>query len=221
VPKPTTTSYALLGLLALRPFTAYELTQQSKRGFRFFWPRSEANLYAEPKRLLRLGWATAVKQQVGRRTRTRYEITSAGRDALRAWLATPPAPPLIEVEGLLRLLHADHGTVEELRASLQATQVQALNLLDAGRAQIEGYLRDGGPVPQRLHIIALLSAGYADVMGALADWCALALDETSRWSSTVDLGMTLAARRLLEQTLERHDRTVARLDEAASGSGEQ
>lgn len=204
VPGATTTSYALLGMLALRPFNAYELTQQSKRSFRFFWPRSEANLYAEPKRLVQLGWAKAVPQKVGRRTRTSYEITSAGRDALRAWLATSPGSPLIEVEGLVRLLHADQGSIEDLRAALHATHAQAVELLDAAYADVQGYLLNGDPFPQRLHIIALLSVGYFNIIGALADWCTVALDETSSWSSTVDLGMTPAAHRLLEQTLQRH-----------------
>jgi DNA-binding PadR family transcriptional regulator len=212
MPTPTTTSYAVLGLLALRPFTAYELTQQSKRSFRFFWPRSEANIYAEPKRLVELGWATAGPERVGQRTRTGYRITQAGRTALRAWLATPPAPPVIEIEGFLRLLHADHGTVAEIRAALHTTRDQALELLDAGRAQVEGYLRDGGPFPQRLHIIAVLSAGYADLLAALVDWCELALQETATWPTTTDLGMTPSARKLLDHTLERHAHRFSSVD---------
>lgn len=212
-PEATTTSYALLGMLAMRPFTAYELTQQSKRSFRFFWPRSEANLYAEPKRLVRLGWARAVPQKIGQRTRTSYEITSAGRHALRAWLSTPPGSPLIEVEGLLRLLHADQGSIKDLRAALYATHAQAIELLDAGRAEVEDYLGAAGPFSQRLHIIALLGAGCADIIGALADWCTLALDETSRWPSTVDFGMTPATRRLLEQTLQRYRNRLPPLEQ--------
>jgi DNA-binding PadR family transcriptional regulator len=221
MPSPTTTSYAVLGLLAVRPFTAYELTQQTKRSFRFFWPRSEANIYAEPKRLVELGWAAAVPERVGRRTRTGYRITPAGRSALRAWLATPPAPPVIEIEGLLRLLHADHGTVAELRAALQTTREQTLELLDAGRAQVEGYLRDGGPFPQRLHIIAVLSAGYADLLAALIDWCGLALNETATWPTTTDLGMTPTTRRLLERTLQQHARRLTTVDPPRPGHGEQ
>lgn len=204
VPGASTTSYALLGMLASRPSSAYELTQQYQRSLRFFWSRSDASLYAEPKRLVRLGWASAVPQKVGQRTRTCYEITPAGRGALCAWLSTPPGSPMIEIEGLVRLLHADHGSVEDLRAALRATYEQSVQLLDDGRAEVEGCLRDGGPFPQRLPIIALLSAGYADVIGALADWCTTALDETSRWPSTVGLGCTPAAHQMLERTLQRH-----------------
>ena len=82
----TSTSFALLGLLAVRPWTTYELAQQMDRGLASFWPRARSNLYAEPKRLVALGLATATTQQVGRRPRTVYRITPKGRRALKAWL---------------------------------------------------------------------------------------------------------------------------------------
>jgi hypothetical protein len=46
----TTTSYAILGLLNIKPWSAYELTQQAQRSLRYAWPKSESHLYAEPKR---------------------------------------------------------------------------------------------------------------------------------------------------------------------------
>ena len=49
-PRPlTTTSYAILGLLSLRPWTTYELAQQMQRALGQFWPRAESKLYEEPK----------------------------------------------------------------------------------------------------------------------------------------------------------------------------
>lgn len=62
---------------AKRP-TAYELTQQMRRALRWAWPRSEANLYGEIKRLVPPGLAHAVEEDNGRRTRTR-QITDDGR----------------------------------------------------------------------------------------------------------------------------------------------
>src|ERR1051325_5072302 len=98
--EPTTSSFALLGLLALRPWTAYDLTHQARRSMRLFWPRSEAHLYAEVKRLVGWGYATAATERAGARERTSYTITAAGRQALENWLATPPAGPQLEIEGL-------------------------------------------------------------------------------------------------------------------------
>src|SRR5437867_4237614 len=118
-PGLSTTSYAILGLLAIRPWTAYELAQQALRSLRFCWPKSESLIYAEPKRLVRLGLATVEHEPAGRRTRARYAITLAGRDALRYWLASAPAPPQLEFEGLLRIMFANQGTSEQALAALQ------------------------------------------------------------------------------------------------------
>ena len=66
-PALSTTSYAILGMLAMRPWTAYELTQQLRRSLRYCWPKAESVLYDEPKRLVRLGLATAHHEPAGRR----------------------------------------------------------------------------------------------------------------------------------------------------------
>ena len=62
-----------------------------RRSLHFFWPRAESNLYAEPKRLVTAGLAEAREEWNGDRRRTVYSITDRGREALRTWLATPPA----------------------------------------------------------------------------------------------------------------------------------
>src|SRR3954468_9180631 len=106
----TTTSYAILGLLTLRSWTTYELAKQMGRTVHYFWPRAESRLYAEPQHLVALGFAAAVKSFVGKRARTTYSITPAGRVALRDWLATTSSPPLLECESLVRVIYADQGT---------------------------------------------------------------------------------------------------------------
>ena len=57
--RPTATSFAILGLLGIQPWTAYELVLQSRRSLHWFWPRSEAHLYAELKRIVERGHAQA------------------------------------------------------------------------------------------------------------------------------------------------------------------
>jgi hypothetical protein len=46
----TTTSYAILGLLAIRPWSTYELARQMQRDLRFVWPRAESCMKAGAKR---------------------------------------------------------------------------------------------------------------------------------------------------------------------------
>src|SRR6516162_6651932 len=77
VAKLTTTSYLILGLLALRRWSTYELAQQMKRSIHFYWPRAESHIYEEPKKLVAHGLAAASSEQTGRRPRTMYAITDA------------------------------------------------------------------------------------------------------------------------------------------------
>src|SRR3954452_11786482 len=108
-PALSTTSYSILGYLAIRPFTAYELTKQMGRTFHHFWPRAESGIYREVKRLVTAGLATAEDEQVGRRPRTRYDITEAGRQHLQEWLDEPRSNGFLEAEGLVRVLFSDQS----------------------------------------------------------------------------------------------------------------
>ena len=103
VRKLTPTSYAILGLLGLRSWSAYELTKQGRRSLHFCWPRAETRIYQEPKNLVEHGLVKATSTANGRRARTEYAITAKGRRALRAWMGEPSAPPRLESEALLRL----------------------------------------------------------------------------------------------------------------------
>src|SRR5262245_24773439 len=91
----TPTSYAILGLLALKPWTTYELAQQMDRALGRFWPRAESKLYEEPKKLVALGLASVTSEMVGKRRRTVYSITADGRRALAEWVPSPGAGPTI------------------------------------------------------------------------------------------------------------------------------
>src|ERR1700751_3135599 len=92
-PPLTTTSYAVLGLLAVRPWSSYELTQQMDRSLGRVWPRAVSKLYEEPKKLTAHGLARSAVQQNGQRTRTVYAITAEGRRALGEWVRPPRAGP--------------------------------------------------------------------------------------------------------------------------------
>jgi PadR family transcriptional regulator AphA len=201
----STTGFAILGLLALRPWSAYELTRQIHRGLRYMRPASERHLYAEPKRLAAAGLVRMRREQVGRRSRTVYEITPAGREALRRQLATPPAPPQLEFEAMQRLIYADQGSKQDLLAALDATSRQVQQLLDDSVQQLRGYQADGGPFPQRLHLIMLFARFYADYLLLLRDWVALARREVASWPTTSDLGLTDGTRRILEDLLRLGD----------------
>src|SRR5918999_5519801 len=119
----TTTSYAILGLLAIKPWTTYELAQQMDRAIGDFWPRTRSKLYEEPKKLVARGLAKATSEKVGKRPRTVYSITAKGRRALRDWVPTPGEGPVLEFESLVKVFFAEHGTKADLLATLERVRV--------------------------------------------------------------------------------------------------
>lgn len=198
-----TTTLALLALLGVRPWTGYELTKQARRSLHYLWPSSEAHLYREQRRLVSLGWATIRTEQSGARTRNSYTITRSGRAALRRWLRTEPAPPAIEIEGLLRIFFAEFGTTQDLTRSLDATGAAARRAIDDLAGFAREYLRTGGPFPQRLHSIALTMELVVRTMEQIDQFCGEAKKEVTAWESTRDLGMTPETRRRLQRIVKR------------------
>jgi DNA-binding PadR family transcriptional regulator len=199
----TTTSYAILGLLNIQPWSAYELTQQAQRSLRYAWPKSESHLYAEPKRLVRMGLARVTEAPAGPvRTRQVYRITAAGRRALHRWLESVPAPPQLEFEAVLRLFYADATDKEAVLAALAQTQDDIRQRYDEGLALVEAWLRDEAPFPERLHISALVAAFTRDLLLLMIRWSELAQREIEQWPQTDGLGLTPRTRDLLQRILD-------------------
>ena len=198
----TTTSYAILGLLALRPWSAYDLTKQAQRSLRFCWPRAETRLYQEPKNLVAQGMARATVETAGKRSRTVYAITPKGRKALRAWLDQPSAAPRLESEALLRLFFADHGTKEGLLATLAEMERQASELRAQAVTQAEEYLDAGSaPFPERLHILALLGEFMLAHTTLMAEWAGWARGEVESWPAVDEAPVSSAARASFEKAI--------------------
>jgi PadR family transcriptional regulator, regulatory protein AphA len=76
--------HAVLGLLARRPSTGYELMQTFDRSLRTSWHASHSQIYPELAKLESAELVEVVGQGA-RRSKT-YDITAAGRAELRRWL---------------------------------------------------------------------------------------------------------------------------------------
>ena len=187
VRKLTPTSYAILGLLGLRSWSAYELTKQGRRSLHFCWPRAETRIYQEPKNLVEHGLVKATTTAKGVRARTEYAITAKGRRALRAWMGEASAPPRLESEALLRVFFAEHGTKESLLATLTELEGQALAMRRQAVQQGAEYLAGAAPFPERIHILGLVGRFTLDHTALVAGWARWARAEIERWPD-VDSG---------------------------------
>jgi PadR family transcriptional regulator, regulatory protein AphA len=177
----STTSYAILGLLAVQPWSTYELTRQMDRSLGRIWPRAQSKLYEEPKKLVAQGLALARAERVGRRRRTVYEITPEGRTALAGWLAAPGAGPVLEFEQLLKVWFSEHGTRQDALDNIAAARSWAAERneenLRAGRA----YLAGEGPFQARAAQTMLAGAFLTDFYALVARWADWAEGVVQAW----------------------------------------
>jgi DNA-binding PadR family transcriptional regulator len=183
--KLTTTSYVILGHLALRDWSTYELAQQLKRSTRHYWPRAESKIYEEPKKLVAHGLATATREYTGRRRRTVYAITDEGHRALRQWLDEPGQPPLVEFEGVLKVLFAEQGTKEQLLATLRSIREQAQRTRDEHAALADDLSRTGGPFPDRLHVNELVFRFMWEQTETVIQWATWAEQQVADWPQDI------------------------------------
>jgi DNA-binding PadR family transcriptional regulator len=167
----------VLGLLSIKQWSSYELTQQMERSLGRFWPRAVSKLYQEPKKLVSHGLARAAPERKGQRSRTVYTITAAGRRALAAWLHDPGEGPVIEFEQLVKVFFAENGSKADLLATLAAAEAWSRARCQESLAIGEQYRASRGPFPERLPELQLTSRFLTDFYVLVGDW--------ARWAGTI------------------------------------
>jgi DNA-binding PadR family transcriptional regulator len=142
----TPTSYIVLGLLEhARRATPYELKALAAGSLGNFWSIPHSQLYAEPERLARGGYVSETRERGGRRRRT-YELTRAGRAALKTWRAEPTdaLPELRDLALLKVFFGADPSAIAPRQlAAHRAKLAEYVALRDAlaGDPALAGPLR--------------------------------------------------------------------------------
>lgn len=196
----TASSHAILGLLAVKPRSAYELVRQIERSnVRLIWPRAQSKLYEEPKVLAQHG--LAVVRRDGRRAV--YHITPKGRRALRRWLDAPGATPYFESEELLKVAFGDFGTRAQLLATIRRIHDDVTSRATRGLA-LARELGDVGPrFPERAHVNAVTDRFVVDLMQTTQRWARWAERIVARWpDTTLDDAMARQARTLLRENAD-------------------
>lgn len=161
-------SYLVLGMLRLGARSGYAIKKATDLSTRVFFPTSLAQVYPELGRLESDGLVTRRDDPHGGRSRSAYELTAAGEDALLAWLRSErSAPTQLRDEGLLRLFFADALPREDQVALVR-------RMRDRARAAERWMQTEVFPVAEALertglrhpHAVAQLGA---DVYGFMAD----------------------------------------------------
>ena len=177
----TTTSYAILSLLSLQPWSTYELTRQMDRSLGRVWPRAQSKLYEEPKKLVGHGLARARRETVGRRPRTVYSITAKGRRALASWHREPGEGPVLEFEQLLKVMFAENGTKADALAQLAAARAWAAERNRSNLEAAQEYVEGVGPFQHRAAQTMLGGAFLTDFYSLVSRWAEWATGVVEAW----------------------------------------
>lgn len=213
-PKLSPTSYAMLGLLARNPQSAYELNSIMQTSLiRVYWPRAESHVYSEPKKLLQHKFVTEQKEQVSGRNRTVYTITDLGTQNLQDWLQEEGNSDLrLQAEFMLKLILADSGSAEDARATLARSHQASTDDLKQAVAGIQQILGNSAYGAQGMPYNGIAINLMADMLIARIRWNQFALQamaDISDGSSEADKMNTgraayVEALGKLEAALEEH-----------------
>ena len=108
------TARVILGLLAFRPRTGYDIKRVTDVSTRFFWRASYGQIYPELRKLEEAGLVRSRDEPHGRRVRRVHELTAQGKRELADWLRSDGDLYEVRDEGLLRLFFGELLTKEEL-----------------------------------------------------------------------------------------------------------
>lgn len=151
--------HALLGLLAERPASGYELTKQFEVSLANVWSAKHSQIYPELQRMAEQGWVVAGDE--GARGRRDYRITAGGRAELHRWLTGERPDRSNRNEAMLRVFFLWTLPDDEVVAYL--------------RREAVGY-RDGLAALGRLDTTIPWDDSGGDRMGRIA------LEQGRRWS---------------------------------------
>lgn len=157
-----TLGYAILGLLARRPHSGYEVTAKMRAPIGYFWTAGHAQIHGTLAKLVDAGLvAFTTEPGPGPHDKKLYSATGAGRDELARWAASPPPAPQPRNELLLRVYNGWLADPVEVLAMLDGEIARHRAALDTYQELREGFERTGAPDDPR-------SARFADYATLLA-----------------------------------------------------
>jgi DNA-binding PadR family transcriptional regulator len=177
------TGKVILGMLAARPRSGYEIKQLVDSSARFFWAASYGQIYPELNRLEQAGLITGADSSRGGRQRTVFTLTAEGKRAAREWMSKPPEVLETRDEGLLKLFFA--GSIDSKRAAeiarerAAASREKAAQLRSIAEQVDEASGPEGPPAQPDTGSLTVLRYGI-EMSEWAAKWFERAAEELER-----------------------------------------
>lgn len=131
---------ALLALISGGPLTGYDAVKHFRSSVGHLWHAPDSQIYPELRKMRAEGLveASAVPWGTKSATKTRYELTPAGREALAAWQATPLSYAPERDQAHLLAAYFEWGSPDSARERLR----EHIAFFTAARASAEQQARE-------------------------------------------------------------------------------
>jgi len=167
--KLRTPSYLVLGMVRLGAKSGYAIKKATDISTRVFFRTSLAQVYPELGRLDAANLLTRREDPHGERSRSAYELTAKGDEALLGWLRSDRfADTQLRDEGLLRLFLADALPHEEQVVLVRRMRDRARAMEQWMRAEVAPVAHEFKQTGAR-HPDTVARLGV-DTFGFVADW---------------------------------------------------
>lgn len=159
--RKSRTKYAILGFLASKPRTGYDLKKAIEKSVGFFWSESYGQIYPILSSLVENGLATRLDvDHTNGRNRQKYAITDAGLEELQNWIKLTADYQTHRNELLLKLFFGNQTDLDTSLRHLEDYRTYQLQLKET----FEGFKStlpnaEGHPLNQQTFLLATLNYG--------------------------------------------------------------
>ncbi|MFI1583211.1 PadR family transcriptional regulator [Embleya sp. NPDC020630] len=162
--------HALLGLLANRSASGYDLLKSFETSLANAWPATQSQVYGELGKLSAEGLLDVTAE--GPRGRKEYSITESGRAELRHWLVEVEPERVRRSSMLLRVFFLDTLAPAEARAYL-AAQAEDAAERNAGLREVEANVPwDDSPLSMYGRVALEYGLRLSQMQRDWAEWAA-------------------------------------------------
>lgn len=132
----------ILGFLSHEPMTGYEIKKRIDTSLHYFWSGSYGSIYPTLNDLEKNGLVTKAEDKANARKKLIYQITDAGREALREWLKMPVVKNELRYETLLKLFFGKElgkeGVLQHI-SDFEESIKKELPFLEMCKAQLNDF----------------------------------------------------------------------------------
>jgi DNA-binding PadR family transcriptional regulator len=176
MPTKSTSHFAILAMLNIRPMSAYELVRFAKESIGFFWNESYGNIHKHLEILASEGYIQLINKDGNGRKKKTYQINTEGKTYLNEWLQTPPDETILRDPLMLKVFSGAGSDLPKTRFFLQQEQKEmasAQQIFENITNRIAALDQD--PIRKTLWLLTLrYGEAYAKTRAA---WCQEAQEE--------------------------------------------